>query len=58
MEKSLSTSIGVYRGDGFQFDGKSDGKKFGPTPRKIFTVRHKWTLTVKILYKKSIKTTA
>jgi hypothetical protein len=43
----LSRSIDIYRGDAFQFDGKSDGKNLAQTSSKFFTVNAKWLMTVK-----------
>jgi hypothetical protein len=43
----LSRSIDIYRGDAFQFDGKSDGKNLALTPSEFFTVSTFWSLTVK-----------
>jgi hypothetical protein len=40
-------SIGIYRGDALQFDGKYGGKKFRPLPAKKFTVSKKRVVTVK-----------
>ncbi|MBK8768512.1 MAG: hypothetical protein IPM01_29820 [Burkholderiaceae bacterium] len=40
-------SIDIYRGDAFQFDGKSDGKNLALTPSEFFTVSTFWSLTVK-----------
>jgi hypothetical protein len=43
----LSGSIDIYRGDAFQFDGKSDGKDLALTPSEFFTVSAFGSLTVK-----------
>jgi len=45
--KRLSRSIDIYRGDAFQFDGKSDGKNLAWIRSNFFTVNAKWLLTVK-----------
>jgi hypothetical protein len=53
----LSRSIGIYRGDAFQFDGKSDGKDLALTPSEFFTVSALRPLTVKKSEEKQYITT-
>jgi hypothetical protein len=53
----LSRSIDIYRGDAFQFDGKSDGKNLDLTTSEFFTVSALWLLTVKKWDEKQYGTT-
>jgi hypothetical protein len=54
----LSRSIDIYRGEAFQFDGKSDGKDLALIPSELFTVSALRPLTVKIEEEKQYRTTA
>jgi hypothetical protein len=53
----LSRSIDIYRGDAFQFDGKSDGKNLAVAPSEFFTVSALRSLTVKKYVEKQVLST-